>query len=274
MYVAEIIDIRHAVAGRTAAVQLQQLADFRHAGGICFGDVIQQIQAVGMVVGRQYLELDAAPVEIQRLVDQQLGHLAFFVQRHIQVLHIAAPAGVDQVIHAEPVDFFLFDQIQNRRQIPFVQTVECKPDPGAVARRLGRPDAGDGRRKGALLAPEHIMGFFTAVDADADVLEARFFDQLRREIVDQRPVGGQNDPQSLFHCVGRQLEQIRPYQWFAARKHQYRHFHFRQVVDERHPIGSRHLVVLSRLGGFDVAMPAFEIALGSDVPDHDRRPLG
>ena len=90
----------------------------------------------------------------------------------IILFHIAAPPGVYQVIHAETVDFFLFNEVQDFRQILFIQIGQGKPDAGPVAGSFRRPDSSHGGGEGSPFAAKFVMHRLAAVKADADILEA------------------------------------------------------------------------------------------------------
>ena len=109
---------------RVASVPSQK---FQYLGcplRLAFSDAPVDVGCVGVIVHRQYLQVNTPPAEILRPVEQHVHCLSGLLQCQVVGLQVAATPGIDQMIETCPADLLLFQQVQNVRQIAEIVLVE------------------------------------------------------------------------------------------------------------------------------------------------------
>ena len=143
------------------------------------------------------------------------------------------------------------------------------------ARLVGPLDGLDGPRPRAGKAPERVVNLRRrAVQRDAQPHQTGLF-QLENGLPRQqrRCARRQRHLHALVRGVADQLEYVLSFQWIPAGKHENRHVHRGDLVDQRLPLRVRQLIGMSdRLGGRP-AMFAGQVTRLGDLPDGQKRGL-
>lgn len=115
-----------------------------------------------------------------------------------------------------------------------------------------------------------VVHVFHAVQGNAHVGEAHFFEFARLLGRDQGAVGGDHRAHALAGRMAGQLHQILAHQGFAAGKKHHRRAEGRQVVDHGLGLFGIDIIRAVHFHGMGIAVHALEVAALGHVPDNDR----
>src|SRR5699024_5154261 len=119
-------------------------------------------------------------------------------------------------------------------------------------------------------APERIVGFGQAIDADADVVVADIGNLVDIVFGNQRAIGGQRQKEALAGSIFRQGKDVRPHQGFATAQYQHPYAGIMQVIDHAQGFGGVQFAPEMGIGGRGVAVLAGQVAAPQQVPDNHR----
>ncbi len=270
--VAGGVDVGELAAGGAAAVHGKQLPHFGGALGGVLGDAVSQVDSVSVIIGGENLHRYALRVERFSLIRQPRHHGPPLRRRKVAGRQGVAPAGIDEVIEAEPRDAVVYALLQNLRQVGEVVLGDREAHPGAQARGLGGAEALPGGDAGGGAPAEAVVRFRRTVDGDADVLEAGLAESDRDFGRDQSAIGGKDGAETAGGGVGAEVKEVVAEEGLAAGEEEHGRAEAGEVVDEGFGLGGRRVASVRFARGV-VAVGAVQVAGGGHVP-HDQRPVG
>ena len=113
VHIPYAVNVSEGHAAAVSAVALDKLQNAFPQGGVPLLHLEVQIDGIGVVIHRKDFLVDPAGLEIQGTFDNQVhGATAFFVVQ-VSLHHSRATTAVDQVVEADPVDVFPFQQVED-----------------------------------------------------------------------------------------------------------------------------------------------------------------
>ena len=231
---------------------------------------LQQVGPIGVVVAGHVFFVDALPRGLPGPVEQPVECLARGDELGILGAVDVAAAGIVQVREIELVDLLIAHQLQQRGQVVRVQRRHREAQADLDAACAQQPHRRKAAVERAVQAPELVVRRGQAIEADADVVEARGGHAVGHRAVDQRAVGGQADIETLRLRARGDLEQIGPQQRLTAGENQHRNLEGFQIVHRVTDLGVRQLARVVVIGRKRIAVLARQVAAPDQVPDHDR----
>ena len=141
-----------------------------------------------MVVNCQDFLLQSTLFKVLGSLDYDVHCSARFGRGHVLVHHLIAASGIDQMIKADAVDLFLFNEVENIFKIAEIVLIDCKSETNAL------PDGNTVFNSPHCLlispfnAAKFVVDFLEAVKRYTDVADAYVFDSLGNFASYQSPI--------------------------------------------------------------------------------------
>ncbi len=135
-----------------------------------------------MVVHGQDLLVEAAAVEVLDPLEQVVHCRPGLGGVEVELADAVAAAGVGKVVHAEPRDVLRLQEVQHPGELVGVLAVQGEAHSHLDALVAAAADPGQRLVEGPSAAAHLVVHLAQAVQADADVDEARVADALRHRL--------------------------------------------------------------------------------------------
>ena len=222
-----------------------------------------------MIVDREDFLLKPACFKILRAADNCVECMAGFFRRDILIHHLLAASGVNEVVEADTVDVFRFDEVKNSVEFLNVVVVDRKAKPDTLPDGNAVLDACHRLFIRAFNAAKLIVDILQSIERDADITDANVLNLLCNFARDQRSVRRKRRAHAFFLRICGERKKIRTDQRLTARKEQHWHMEIRKVIDELHSLFCRQLIVILFRIRSHIAVHTLQIACLRRIPDDD-----
>ena len=223
-----------------------------------------------MVIHSQHFKWFVSPVKISGAIDDQVNSPAGLLVIQILLHQLAAPAGIDEVIEANPVNVFLFQEVKNLRDILDVPAVNGETKAYFDPRFLAMMDAPQGGIKGSFHPSKAVVGLPHPVQAYSNIGKPDPF-QLPGDLFgDQGAIGGNDRAHTPVGGHSNQVQEVLPQQRFPPGKKNDRRSKPGQVFDQRLSFFRGKFPGIFSILRLRVTMNTLQITALADVPDYHR----